>query len=78
MKPKICDKNTSFSDCELLILRLQVDESDKKQKRKVQVEHSAELNDLISILEDYLKRKKKCLLWRNCDKCVITRKCQNL
>jgi len=58
MKPKICDKNTSFSDCELLILRLQVDESDKKQKRKVRVEHSAELNDLISILEDYLKRKK--------------------
>jgi hypothetical protein len=58
MKPQICDKNLSFSECELLILRLQIDESDKKQKKKNRKEHSAEINDMFSIIEDFLKRKK--------------------
>ena len=58
MKPQICDKNLSFSECELLILRLQIDESDKKQKKKNRKEHSAEITDMFSIIEDFLKRKK--------------------
>ena len=46
------------SACSNTTIRLQIDESDKKQKRKVRKEHSAELNDMISILEEYLKRRK--------------------
>jgi len=58
MKPKICDKSVSFSECELVILRLQVDASEHKQKKQHIIEHSAELSGMFKIIEDFLKRKK--------------------
>jgi len=58
MKTKLCDESTSFSECELLILRLQIDKSEKKQKKIQRIEHSDELNDMFSIIETFLKRKR--------------------
>jgi len=58
MKNKLCDESTSFSECELLILRLQIDKSEKKQKQQQRMEHSTELNNMFLIVENFLKRKK--------------------
>jgi hypothetical protein len=55
MKEKVCDKNMSFSDCELAILRMQVDQAQEKiSKRQV---NTPEIKQMIVIVEDFLKKK---------------------
>jgi hypothetical protein len=54
-KQKVCDKNMSFSDCELAILRMQVDQAQEKiAKRQV---NTPEIKQMIVIVEDFLKKK---------------------
>jgi len=55
MKDKVCDKSMSFSDCELAILRMQVDEAEAKiAKRMIKTE---ETQEMISIVENFIKKK---------------------
>jgi hypothetical protein len=55
MKDKACDKSMSFSDCELAILRMQVDEAEAKiAKRMIKTE---ETQEMISIVENFIKKK---------------------
>jgi hypothetical protein len=55
MKDKVCDKDMSFSDCELAILRMQVDQAQEKiAKRQV---NTPEIKQMIVIVEDFLKKK---------------------
>jgi hypothetical protein len=51
----VCDKNISFSDCELAILRLAVDKAEEKMGKRV-VE-SEEVQKIIHIVETFIKRK---------------------
>jgi hypothetical protein len=53
---KTCDKNMSFADCELAILRMQVDEAQKKMAKRVV--NTPEIKQMIKIVEDFIKRKK--------------------
>ena len=55
MKDKICDKLMSFSDCELAILRMQVDEAEAKiAKRIIKTD---ETQEMIAIVENFIKKK---------------------
>jgi hypothetical protein len=55
MKTNLCKKGDSFEDCELAILRHQVDEGQEKlERRKVS---SPEVQEMITIVEDFIKRK---------------------
>ena len=56
MKKEICNKNMSFNDCELAILRAAVDKADEIQGRKVA--NSPEIKQIIGIVEDFLRSKK--------------------
>jgi len=56
MKNKTCDKSMTFQDCELAILRLAVDKAEEKIGRRVV--SSDEIKKMITILENFLKRKK--------------------
>lgn len=56
----LCDNNMTFQDCELAILRHAVDETEKIQQQKIS--NSDEIKHIISILEDFL-RKKKCICY---------------
>jgi hypothetical protein len=51
----VCNKNMSFSDCELAILRMQVDKAQKKIAKRVV--NTPEIKQMISIVEDFIKRK---------------------
>lgn len=53
---KICKKEMTFDDCELAILRHAVDESGKRIKR--QDAKNEDVKRMITILEEYLRRKK--------------------
>jgi hypothetical protein len=52
----LCNDTMSFQDCELAILRNAVDESDKIQGEKVA--NSEDVKKIISIVEDFLMKKK--------------------
>lgn len=53
---KLCSSKLTFQDCELAILRNAVDEIEDKQSEKVA--KSPMVNEIISILEKFLVRKK--------------------
>jgi len=55
MKTKVCDKSMTFQECELAILRLAVDTADKKMGRRVV--SSEDIKKMITILENFIKRK---------------------
>ena len=55
MKDNICSKSMSFSECELVILRMQVDEAEAKiAKRMIKTD---ETQEMISIVENFIKKK---------------------
>jgi hypothetical protein len=51
-----CDKKMSFSECELAILRAAVDAAEEQQGRKVV--NSPEIKKIISIVENFLRKKQ--------------------
>ena len=51
-----CTEKMSFQECELAILRQAVDENEKAQGKKIA--NSDQIKKMISILEDFLSRKK--------------------
>ena len=53
---EICDKGMSFQDCELAILRAAVDIAETRQGKKVA--SSPEIKRIITIVENFLKKKK--------------------
>ena len=56
MKEKqACDKSMNFSECELAILRMQVDQAQEKMAKRVV--NTPEIKDVISIVEDFIKVK---------------------
>ncbi len=59
-RPPICDKSMSFEECELSILRQAVDTTEEQQNQKVA--QSPEVNEIIKIVEEFLK-KKKCICY---------------
>ena len=62
-KHKLCNKNMTFSDCELTVLRNAVDKSDKiMQKKNLQ---DPEIRRMLNVIEIFLKKKKINMLWRN-------------
>ena len=50
-----CDKNMTFQECELAILRMAVDEAQEKVGKRVL--NSPEIKEMIYILEEFLRRK---------------------
>ena len=50
-----CDKNMSFEDCELAILRSAVDKIEKQTGKKIE---NPEVKEIIKIVEDFLKKQK--------------------
>lgn len=54
-KEKIC-KGVSFADCELAILRMAVDKAEEKMGKRVI--NSEDVQKIIDIVEDFIKRKK--------------------
>jgi hypothetical protein len=57
MKDKgICDKNMTFNDCELAILRAAVDKAEEQQGRKTV--NSPEIKHIIGIVENFLRKKQ--------------------
>ena len=62
---KIC-KNLSFAECELAILRIAVDEAEEKMGKRIV--NSEDIQKIIDIVEEFIKKKKVNLLWRNSDK----------
>ena len=56
MKPKnVCNKSMSFADCELAILRMQVDEAQAKIAKRVL--NTDEMQTIFKIVEDFIKKK---------------------
>lgn len=55
-KEKNTCKNLSFADCELAILRMAVDEAEDKMGRRVV--NSEDVQKIIDIVEEFIKRKK--------------------
>jgi hypothetical protein len=55
MSEQICKKGDSFADCELAILRSQVDKAQEKISRRVV--NTPEVKEMISIVEDFIKKK---------------------
>jgi hypothetical protein len=55
MKEEICKRGDSFADCELAILRNQVDQAQEKIARRVV--NTPEVKQMISIVEDFIKKK---------------------
>ena len=56
MKNKTCDKSMTFDDCVLIILRTAVDKAQKKIGKRII--SSPEIKKIISIVEEYIKKKK--------------------
>ena len=56
MKKEVCDKNMTFEDCEMTILRLSVDKA--QEKVGVETVNSPEIKKMINILENFLRRKQ--------------------
>ena len=55
MKEEICKRGDSFADCELAILRTQVDQAQEKMARRVV--NTPEVKQMITIVEDFIKKK---------------------
>lgn len=55
-KTKICDNNMTFNECELAILRNEIDINEKLNVSKIA--NSADVEKMISILETFLIRKR--------------------
>lgn len=53
---EICDKNMTFNDCELAILRAAVDKAEERQGRKTA--NSPEIKRIIGIVENFLRKKE--------------------
>jgi hypothetical protein len=53
---KICDRKMTFHDCELAILRTAVDKAEERSGKRVV--SSPDIQKMITILENFLKRKK--------------------
>ena len=56
MKKEICNKSMSFEECELAILRVAIDKSEKKIGKDVV--NSPEVVKIVNIVENFLRRKK--------------------
>jgi hypothetical protein len=56
MKNESCDKSMSFDDCVLIILRTAVDKAQKKIGK--QIINSPSIKKIISIVEEFIKKKK--------------------
>jgi len=54
-KNPMCSKNMTFQECELAILRMAVDLAQEKVGKRIV--NSPEIKEMISILEDFLRRK---------------------
>ena len=53
---KICDNKMDFSECELAILRMQVDKAQEKiAKRAI---NTPEIQKIITTVEQFIKKKK--------------------
>lgn len=52
----ICDNKMSFAECELAILRMQVDNAQKKMAKRVV--NAPEIKKIIAIVEEFLKKKQ--------------------
>ena len=52
----VCDKKMTFQDCELAILRVAVDTAEEQQGKKTA--NSPEIKYIISIVENFLRKKK--------------------
>jgi Poly(A) polymerase catalytic subunit len=52
----ICDKSMNFQECELAILRSAIDKAEERSGRAVA--NSAEVKKIISIVENFIRRKK--------------------
>jgi hypothetical protein len=52
----VCDKGMSFADCELAILRMQVDQAQEKMAKRVV--NAPDIKKMIGIVEEFIKRKK--------------------
>jgi hypothetical protein len=55
-----CDKNMSFEDCELAVLRSAVDKIEKQTGRK-KIENP-EVKEIINIVENFLKKPKEYVM----------------
>ena len=53
---EVCDKKMTFQECELAILRTAVDKAEQRQGK--QVANSPEIKRIISIVENFLRKKK--------------------
>ena len=53
---KVCDDSMNFSECELAILRMQVDKAQQKIAKRVN--NTPEIKKIISIVEKFIKDKK--------------------
>lgn len=53
---KICDKKMNYNECELAILRMQVDQAQEKISRRVV--NSPEIKEIFKIVEEFIKKKK--------------------
>lgn len=56
MKKVTCDKSMTFDDCVLIILRTAVDKAQKKIGKRII--NSPSIKKIISIVEDFIKKKK--------------------
>lgn len=56
MSKKVCDNTMNFSECELAILRMQVDKAQQKIAKRVV--NTPEIKKIISIVEKFIKKKK--------------------
>jgi len=55
MKPEICDKDMTFKDCELTILRAAIDKSEEEIGKKIT--NSPEIIKVFNTVENFIKRK---------------------
>ena len=53
---KVCDNKMNYNECELAILRMQVDKAQEKISRRVV--NSPEMKEIFKIVEDFIKNKK--------------------
>ena len=52
---KLCDKNMSFEDCELVILRSAVDKAEHMVRKKAV--NSPDITKILTIVENFIKKK---------------------
>ena len=55
MKPEICDKDMTFKDCELTILRAAIDKSEEELGK--QITNSPEIIKIFTIVENFINAR---------------------